>query len=172
MFVEAMVLTWNLNVAENDDLLHPTKDSGDQVKKLSEYHKNGCHQEYASFKRQRINDASNTALSDERNIPPSALRRLTACSSSYEDSSEKQRCCASSYDIFCSATIRGANNHDLVRSVVLYRTGADRHGCGFCRAITNKVLLEFKSETFYKYQVRHMYPPNCSTICIALPLII
>ncbi|PON99190.1 CST complex subunit CTC [Trema orientale] len=150
MFVEAVILHWNLFLGVKDVSVYETKDSGNQLKKRTEHCDDGNHEEHIS-KRCKHDNTSSMALSDSVDVSCKAVRSLRTCSNSSESSEKQSFCNFTAHQISCSATIRDVNNHRVVCSIILHYTGA-LNGCGFCRPNTQKVLLEFKPESFHIYQ--------------------
>ncbi|XP_062097662.1 CST complex subunit CTC1 isoform X2 [Humulus lupulus] len=148
IFVEAVIFHWNLFLNEKDG--HATMDSGDQLKKRMKHCDDRNNDEHI-FKRCKNDHISSMELSDLVDIPCKAVGQLRP-RLNFSESSEKQSFCNfTSHQISCSATVRGVNNHSVVRSVILPYTGA-LNGCGFCRPSAQKVLLELKPESFHMYQ--------------------
>ncbi|KAL5558189.1 hypothetical protein UlMin_034400 [Ulmus minor] len=156
MFAEAVILSWDLFVAEKDVPVHATADPSNLLKKRREHCDGGSNLECISLKKCKIDHASSRALSGLVGIPfpCSTAMQLSACSNSVIKSSGKQSCCnLRCREISCSANIKGFNNHGVARSLILPHKRANSNGCGFCRPRALKVLLEFKPESFHKYQL-------------------
>lgn len=159
MFVEALILHWNLFLPGKDEIGHLTKDSGDRPKEFMDCCDDGNHQGHSSPKRHKVNHESSWALSGLVENPCKVVRELSACSNSYVKPNEKQRNCNfTSHEVSCLAAIRGGNNHCGVYLVNLNCTGAMSNSWGFCRPTVKKVMLEFKPESYYKYQVCQISP--------------
>lgn len=141
MFVEAMIFHWSLFLVGKDGFVHATKDSGDQLKKRTE------HEEHTSKR-------------CKRDHPFKVVEKLRSCYSSSESSEKQCFFKFTSHQVSCSATLRGVNNDPVVRSIILYYTGA-LNGCGFCIPSAQKVLLEFKPESFHIYQVCDVSSFHC-----------
>ncbi|KAM1133584.1 hypothetical protein ACFX19_043527 [Malus domestica] len=143
MFVEAIILPWKLLFSGSDQISYPTKVLGDDPKNSME----------PSPKRRKVDHSSSRGSSSSIiGTSSEPTRELSSCSI-YMESSEKQRYCdLSSRKISCSAMISGVNSHSL-GSVILHCTSAKSSNGGFSRQSGQKVLLEFTSESFYKYQL-------------------
>lgn len=135
--------------------MHQTKNSVDQLTDCMQH----CDGSNASLKRYKVDHESGWALSGLVDIPCKVFREFSGCSNSYAKSNEKQRQCnLTSHEISCLAAIRGVNNHGGVHSVNLSCTRAMLSSWGFCRPSSCKVMLEFKPESYHKYQVCQISP--------------
>ncbi|PQP99936.1 CST complex subunit CTC1 isoform X1 [Prunus yedoensis var. nudiflora] len=157
MFVEAIILPWDLFLAGSYEISCPTRALGDNPKNSMES-AGGNYLDHVSPKRRKFNDSSSRGLSSNSvNNSSDSVREPSSCSISYKESREKQKYCdLTSREISCSAMISGVNGHSLVGSVILHCTRAKLNNGGFCRPGGQKVLLEFTSESFYKYQLLHI----------------
>jgi hypothetical protein len=147
-------LPWDLFLV-GDGLLNPTKVSREQLEESMERSAGENYQDHASLKRRKIDHASIRALSAgvmyDFSKPGS---ELSACSNSYAQSNEELMSCnLSDHEISCSVTVRGVNCNSQVSSGILHCTSDSLNGGGGCGPSARKVLLEFKSESFFKYQV-------------------
>lgn len=159
MFVEAIILPWDLFLAGSYEISCPTMALGDNPKNSMES-AGGNYLDHVSPKRRKVNHSSSRGLSSNSvNNSSESVREPSSCSISYKESREKQKYCdLTSREISCSAMISGVNSHSLVGSVILHCTRTKLNNGGFCRPSGQKVLLEFTSESFYKYQVRQISP--------------
>ncbi|KAF3446226.1 hypothetical protein FNV43_RR11405 [Rhamnella rubrinervis] len=149
VFVEALILSWNLFLPREDEIVHQTKNLVDQLKDCMQH----CDGGNASLKRCKVDHESGGALSGLVDIPCKVSREFSG-SNSYAKSNEKQsHCNLTSHEISCLAAIRGVNNHGGVHSVKLSCTRAILRSWGFCRPSSCKVMLEFKPESYHKYQL-------------------
>ncbi|KAM5574673.1 CST complex subunit CTC1 [Rosa sericea] len=150
MFVEAIILPWNLSVARNNGIACQTRVVGDDSKNSMEFCAVGCYLKNDSFKRRKVCDSSRKELSSgSMDCSCEAVGKLNSCSESYIESSEdKTYSDLSSHEISGLAIISGVS-----RSVILYCTKAKLNSGGFCCPSGQKILLEFKSDSFYKYQL-------------------
>lgn len=162
LFVEAIILPWDLFL--NGDGL-PTKVSTEQLEEPVECCAGENYQEHASLKRRKIDRASIRALSAgvmyDCSIPD---RGLSSCSNSYAQFNEELMSCnlSSYHKISCLITVGGVNCNSKVSSGTLQCTSSSLNGGGGCRPSARKVLLEIKSESFFKYQVSliSFFTPN------------
>ncbi|XP_015884731.3 CST complex subunit CTC1 isoform X3 [Ziziphus jujuba] len=153
-FVEALILSLNLFLPGEDEIKHLTKDSGDWLRECMEYCDDGNRQGHSSLKRHKVNHESSWAFSGLLENPCKPVREVSACSNSCVKPNEKQKNCnLTSHEVSCLAAIRGVNNHSGVYLVNLNCTRAMSSSQGFCRPIASKVMLEFRPESYYKYQL-------------------
>lgn len=154
MFVEAIILPWNLSVAGNNGISYQTGVVGDVPKNFMESCAVGSYMKNVSFKRHKVSHSSSKGLSSgSMDSSCELVGKLNSCSNSYIESSEDQKYSdLSSHEISCSAIISGVTG-----SVILYCTKDKLNSGGFCSPSGQKVLLEFKSESFYKYQVCQLF---------------
>lgn len=155
LFAEALILSWNLFLPGKDEIVHQTKNSVDQLEDCMQQ----CDGGNASLKRHKVCHESGGALLGSVDIPCKVFRELSGCYNSCAKSNKKHRHCNStSHEISCLAAIRGVNNHGGVHSVNLSCTRAMLSGWRFCRPSSCKVMLEFKPESYHKYQVCQSSP--------------
>lgn len=142
MLVEALVLPWDLFLSGKN----PTKVSKDQKKEPMELYDSKNYHEYVSFKRCKIDHASSQLLSSGL-TDKSSVAGMGSCGHLSDCSSANKQY---PVEIPCLACCRSGR---LVSSGSLYCTEAAlKFGAG-CKLSALKVLLEFKSESFLKYQV-------------------
>ncbi|KAF5468328.1 hypothetical protein F2P56_012486 [Juglans regia] len=153
LYVEALVLPWDLYFVE-DGLVNLEKVSGEQLKECPEHSANENY-ERLSLKRRKSDHASIRESSSGVMFEfCKSSSELSACSCSSTQSSEEPRCCNSnSYEISCLVTVRGVNGNRAVSSGIMHCTRLNLNTGGSCRSSMQKVLLEFKSESFVKYQL-------------------
>ncbi|PRQ20115.1 putative CST complex subunit CTC1, plant protein [Rosa chinensis] len=150
MFVEAIILPWNLSVAENNGIACQTGVVGDDPKNSMEFCAVGCYLKNDSFKRRKVCDSSRKELSSgSMDCSYEAVGKLNSCSESYIESSEDK----TYSDLSCHEISGLAIISEVTRSVMLYCTKAKLNSDGFCGPSGQKILLEFKSDSFYKYQL-------------------
>jgi len=149
LFVEALILPWNLFLAA-DGLMNPTTVSREQLEEPMEHSAGENYQELVSLKRCNFNHYSMRAL--RSGIMYDFCK--SGSENPYTKSSEEPRLGKlSSYEISCSVTVRVVDGNDLVTSGILYCTRANPSSVGGCRSGAYKVLMEFKSESIFNYQV-------------------
>lgn len=166
LFVEAVILPWDLFL--NGDGL-PTKVSTEQLEEPMECCAGENYQEHASLKRRKIDHTSIRALSAGVMYDCSKTDcGLSSCSNSYAQFNEELMSynLSSYHKISCLITVRGVNCNSIVSSGTLQCTSPSLNGGGGggCRPSARKVLLEIKSESFFKYQVSliSFFTPNFS----------
>ncbi|RVW50495.1 CST complex subunit CTC1 [Vitis vinifera] len=142
MLVEAVVLPWDLFLSGKN----PTKVSKDQKREPMELYNSRNYHEYVSFKRCKIDHASSRLLSSGL-TDKSSVAGMGSCGHLSDCSSANKQY---PVEIPCLACCRSGR---LVSSGSLYCTEAAlKFGAG-CKLGALKVLLEFKSESFFKYQL-------------------
>ncbi|BBG94975.1 conserved telomere maintenance component 1 [Prunus dulcis] len=141
MFVEAIILPWDLFLAGSYEISCPTRAFGDNPKNSMES-AGGNYLDHVSPKRHKVNHSSSRGLSSNSvNNSSESVREPSSCSISYKESWEKQIYCdLTSREISCSAMISGVNGHSLVGSVILHCTRAKLNNGGFCRPSGQKLL--------------------------------
>ncbi|KAH7567364.1 hypothetical protein JRO89_XS07G0059000 [Xanthoceras sorbifolium] len=156
MCVEAIVLPWDLVLDGKNGSRHPTKVLRDRPFEPVEYCASEDYQGHIPAKRQKIDYTSNRALSsglmdDLVDSEVSNFSRSESC---------KQTCTnlSSSQEILCSATVRSVNDHNFISLGILHCTKASVKTCiDFQNLTAEKVLLQFNSDNFSKYQVGGYY---------------
>ncbi|XP_059453022.1 CST complex subunit CTC1 isoform X2 [Corylus avellana] len=149
LFVEVLILPWNLFLAP-DGLMNPTTVSREQLEKPMEHSAGENYQECVSLRRCNFNH------SPIRELRSGIMYDFhkSGCENPYTQSRKKPKLCnLSSYEISCLVTVRGVDGNDLVTSGILYCTRANLGSSGGCRSGAYKVLMEFKSESFFNYQL-------------------
>ena len=165
LFVEAVILPWDLFL--NGDGL-PTNVSTEQLEEPMECCAGENYQEHASLKRRKIDHTSIRALSAGVMYDCSKTDcGLSSCFNSYAQFNEELMSynLSSYHKISCLITVRGVNCNSIVSSGTLQCTSPSLNGGGGgCRPSARKVLLEIKSESFFKYQVSliSFFTPNFS----------
>ncbi|XP_050378605.1 CST complex subunit CTC1 isoform X2 [Argentina anserina] len=149
MFVEAIILPWNLSVAGKNAISCQTGVVENGPKNSMEFCAVGCYLKNGSFKRQKVTDSRKELSLGSTECSCEAIRKLNSCAKSCIESNEvKTYSNLSSHEISCLAIIGG-----VTRSVILYGTKAKLNGGSFSGPSGQKILLEFKSDSFYKYQL-------------------
>ncbi|KAG6674780.1 hypothetical protein I3842_15G062100 [Carya illinoinensis] len=153
LYVEALVLPWDLYFVE-EGLVNLEKVSGEQLEECPEHSANENY-ERVSLKRRKSDHALIRASSSGVMLEfCKSSSELSARSYSSTQSNEEPRCCNSnSYEISCLVTVRGVNGNRAVSSGIMHCTRLNLNTGGSCRSSMQKVLLEFKSESFVKYQL-------------------
>lgn len=141
MLVEAVVLPWDLFLSGKNS----TKVSKDQNKEPVELYDRNYH-ECGSHKRCKIDHPWvrpwSSGVRDKSTIPG-----MGSCGYLSDSSNANEQDPA---EIPCLACFRGDS---LVSSGKLYSTEATLNFCAGCKPSALKVLLEFRSESLFKYQV-------------------
>ena len=149
LFVEALILPWNLFLAA-DGLMNPTTVSSEQLEKPMERSAGENYQERVSLRSCNFNHSPTRALRSSIMYD----FHKSGGKNHYTQSREEPRLCnLSSYETSCLVTVRGVDGNDLVTSGILYCTRANLGSSGGCRSGAYKVLMEFKSESFFNYRV-------------------
>lgn len=156
MFAEAIVLPWDLFLAGKDEATYPGKVSSNQLNEAIEHHSGGNYQECLPNKKcKTVRAPIQALLSGLIDEHSSGDGELSTCStsSSFRESTEWKCGNLSSLEIPCVATIRSANSHNLVSLGKLCCTKCKVRIGSDCKPSAEKLLLEFSSENFFKYQV-------------------
>lgn len=144
LFAEAFLLPWDLYLLGKDSLGNPTELSVDPLVESEGAYASGIYQDFVRSKRLKSDQGSSgkhlSCLLDSctTNAISYGLQRCTDLSSSPE--------------IACSVAYRSINNQLLSCSAFLCGSNSIKVGSGK-KPRTHKLLLEFKSESFYKYQL-------------------
>lgn len=117
-----------------------------------------CDGGNASLKRHKVDPESGKAFSGLVDIPGKVFREFGGSNSYAKCNKKQRRCNLTSHEISCLAAIRGVSNHGGVQSVNWYCTRAMLTSWEFCSSSSCKVMLEFKPESYYKYQVCQISP--------------
>lgn len=148
MFVEAIVLPWDLVLDGKNGTKHLTKVSRDQPFEPVEYCGSEDYQGHTPAKRCKTDYTSSRALSSGLidDLVDSEVSKF-----SRSESSEEQTCTSlSSHEISCLVTFRSVNDHSFISSGILHCTETS---IDFQNLTAEKILLEFNSENVCKYQV-------------------
>ncbi|KAA8537704.1 hypothetical protein F0562_027306 [Nyssa sinensis] len=141
IFAEAIFLPWDLFLGGKGGDTHSTKASADQLKESMEHYANNKDQEHVSCKRRKINGAFGLS-----NAGSGSHGCLNFCSSAYRKSFAEMNYSdlSSRLEIPCLVSSSSGNLH-CTKSYVKVGAGDNPSA--------RKVLLEFKSESFCKYQL-------------------
>ncbi|KAI9200887.1 hypothetical protein LWI28_014534 [Acer negundo] len=152
VFVEAIVLPWDLVLDGKNGTKHLTKVSRDQPFEPQEYYGSEDYQGHTPAKRCKTDYTSSRALSSglTDDLVDSEVRKFS-CS----ESSKEPTCTSlSSHEISCLATFRSVNDHSFISSGILHCTKTSVKTCiDFQNLTAEKILLEFNSENVCKYQL-------------------
>ncbi|KAF9687595.1 hypothetical protein SADUNF_Sadunf02G0109700 [Salix dunnii] len=154
VFVEAVVLPWDLSIAGMDPAAHSGEISRIWLNQALRHYIGKNHEEYLPNKRCKMDCMPSQAfvsvlVDDHSNVGS----ELSACSGSLRESTKWKCGEPSCPEIQCLAITRNANSHNLVSSGKLCCTnckvkiGADYKPSG------RKVLLEFSSDSLFIYQL-------------------
>ncbi|XP_059636886.1 CST complex subunit CTC1 isoform X2 [Cornus florida] len=149
MFAEAIVLPWDLFLAGKDGDTRQIKASVDQLKNSMEHYADRDYEECVSSKRYKIDLTSGLSNSEK-----GSCDNPNCCSSVYNKSHGDWNCCnLSSLEIPCLVTVRSVHDYSQVSSGFLHcRKSNVKVGAGY-KSNARKVLLEFTSDSFCKYQL-------------------
>lgn len=152
MFVEAIVLPWDLVIDGESGTRHPTRVLRDQLMEPMEYCSHEYNRRHYPAKKHKTVCSSIRALNS--NITGDA-DESEAHKVSLLESGNDQTCTNLRYCQFaCSAMVRSDNDHYYIKMGKLCSTKANVKTCiDFQNLTTEKVLLEFDTENSCKCQV-------------------
>ncbi|KAI4353141.1 hypothetical protein L6164_002111 [Bauhinia variegata] len=155
-FVEAILLPWVLFLLGQGGSLQSTNVSWSQRKETSEYCINGNNMEHASNKRLKLVKESTSLMSRDKFDNP--IYELSAWSNSFSISTENQKCIhlSSSDEISCLVSFGIVKTENAVSSAILRHISLVRTDVN-SKPPARKILLEFLSESFLKYQIGGYY---------------
>lgn len=153
VFVEAVVLPWDLSIAGMDPIAHSGDISRIWLNKALRHLVGKNHREYIPNKRCKMDcmpgQAFVSVLVDDHNYVGS---ELSAYSGSLREST-KWKCGETSCpEIQCLAITRNANSHNMVSSGKLCCTNCKVKIGADCKPSGRKVLLEFSSDSLFIHQ--------------------
>ncbi|XAR61841.1 hypothetical protein NMG60_11016366 [Bertholletia excelsa] len=148
VFAEALILPWDVLIAGTDG------HTADLLKEPMEHYACGSQQKTVTNKRDKIDLMPNMCLISGLSGPEYKLYSDTnSCSSSTKSYQEQNSLkLSSSFEIPCHVATSGINNPCLASLGILYRTRASLKAASGCKPSKQKVLLEFTSENFCKYE--------------------
>jgi len=150
-FVEAILLPYILLLDGKAEILHPCNVYEEKAIELSKYCFSDNNEERVSSKRQKLIKKSVNTSKDEFHT---SVYELSACSNTFKESKENKKLDDLSFaDISCMVTFRGLENEDVVRQALLRSTSPSKDTCFNSKLNARKILLEFSSDSFLKYQV-------------------
>jgi hypothetical protein len=133
------------------EILHPGNVYGDKAIELSKSCFCDNNEERVSSKRQKLIKKSVNTSNDEFHR---SVYELNACSNTFTESKENKKLeDLSSADISCTVTFRGLENEDVVHQALLRSTSRSKDTRFNSKLNARKILLEFSSDSFLKYQV-------------------
>ncbi|XP_015575646.2 CST complex subunit CTC1 isoform X1 [Ricinus communis] len=154
MFAEAIILPWDLFLPGKDGTRLPVKVSGDRPDEPLVNCSIENYQEHPPNKKCKIDQASSETLaSDMMNDCNNGCCELRTCSSLSKGSTDGK--CGnlnSLLEIPCSITVRHGNIYSSFGSGKLCCTKCKTDTGACFKPSTEKVLLEFNTENFIKYQ--------------------
>lgn len=155
MFVEAIVLPCNLVLYGKNGTEHPTKVLGDLPNELVKHCTGENYRGYVPEKRCKSNYQSGRALSSGLMDDLGFVECELSTCFQWESSKERKHThFEMSHEIPCKAAVRSANNQSLVLPAILCQIKANLNSNVTFQCLTaEKILLEFNSESFLKYQV-------------------
>ncbi|KAI4353113.1 hypothetical protein L6164_002085 [Bauhinia variegata] len=151
-FVEAILLPWVLFLPGQGRSFQSTNVSWRQTKETSEYCINGNNKEQASNKRLKLVKESTSSMSMDKFDNP--IYELSACSNPFSISTENRKCIhlSSSDEISCLVSFGSVKTENAVSSAILRDTSLECTDAN-PKPTARKILLEFLSESFLKYQL-------------------
>ncbi|KAK7317482.1 hypothetical protein RJT34_01757 [Clitoria ternatea] len=150
-FVEAVLLPHILLLAGRSRITHPYSASRDKTEELSKYCISGNNEDKVSIKRRKIVKESIGSLKDELHT---SIYELSACSNSFRKSEENKKYdLSASHDISCLVTFRSLQKEIGVCPAVLHSTSPLKDMTFNSKPSSRKILLEFPSDEFLKYQL-------------------
>ncbi|XP_031273380.1 CST complex subunit CTC1 isoform X2 [Pistacia vera] len=155
MFVEAIVLPWNLVLDEKDGSKQSTKVLRDQWNQTMDQSTSEYYQRHVPGKRHKTDYASSGALSSGSVVDLGDVDDVLN-THSHRDSRKEWKCknLNFSLEIPCFATVRSVNIPNFVSSGILYSTKTSVKSYVDVPNLTaEKVLLEFNNENSLKYQL-------------------
>lgn len=165
-FVEAILLPYILLLAGKSGISHPCNVSKDKRTELSKYCFSGNKEEQVSIKRQKLIKESVNTSKDEFHT---SIYELNACSNSFRESKENKKCVAlSSHDMSCLVTFRSLEKENVVCPALLRSTSPIKDTSFNSKPTARKILLEFSSDMFLKYQVIYLLSLACLPRCFPL----
>ncbi|XP_057973338.1 CST complex subunit CTC1 isoform X2 [Malania oleifera] len=153
LFVEAIILPWDLFLCGKNEGTLPTKISKDELEKPMERNTCKIYQDYVSYKRCRMDHASSGELSSGFVDYSSVAGEGSCCdqndyfSISRKFNQEWRTCSSSLLEISCLAVISGIDDSLFSSGILYYKKANANGGVG-----AQKVLLEFNSDSFFKFQ--------------------
>ncbi|XP_024952233.2 CST complex subunit CTC1 isoform X2 [Citrus sinensis] len=155
MFVEAIVLPCNLVLYGKDGTEHPTKVLGGLPNELVKHCTGENYRGYVPEKRCKSNYKSGRAVSSGLMDDLAFVECELSTCFQWESSKERKHThFEMSHEIPCKAAVRSANNQSLVLPAILCRIKANLNSNVTFQCLTaEKILLEFNSESFLKYQL-------------------
>nr|XP_004511201.1 CST complex subunit CTC1 isoform X2 [Cicer arietinum] len=150
-FVEAILLPYILLLDGKPGISHSCNVYGDKTLELSKYCFNGNNEEHVSIKRQKLIKKSVNTSKDEFHT---SVYELNVCSNTFRESKENTNCDdLSSPDISCMVTFRGLQKENVVCPALLRSKSPRKDMSLNSKPTARKILLEFSSDTFLKYQL-------------------
>jgi hypothetical protein len=165
-FVEAILLPYILLLDGKPGISHPCDVYGDKPIELSKYCSIGNNEEQVSIKRQKLIEKSVNTSKDEFHT---SIYQLNACSNTFRENTNFDDLC--SPDISCTVTFRGLKKENVVCPALLRSTSLMKDMCFNSKpTTTRKILLEFSSDRFLKYQVIFLLSLTCFAYLDSPPL--
>ncbi|KAK7405405.1 hypothetical protein VNO78_06677 [Psophocarpus tetragonolobus] len=155
-FVEAILLPFVLLLGGESRIVHPCNASLDKTKELSKCYVSGnSNEDKNSNKRQKLIKESVCSSKDEFHT---SIYELSAHSNSSRKPEENKKCIdlRSSHDLSCLVTFRSLQNENVNFPAIL-RSTSRMKDTSFNSKPSRKILLEFSSDRFSKYQIGDYY---------------
>ncbi|XP_050236742.1 CST complex subunit CTC1 [Mercurialis annua] len=153
VFAEAIILPWDLFIAEKEGTPLAVAVSGDQLNVPILRYPSDSYQECPPNKKCKIDQASSQTLVSDLINDCYGCCELSTCSSSFRESNMEICKNSDPFEIPCSVTVRNGNSHNFVGLGKLSCTRRKTNTCADFKPSAEKVLLEFNSEDLCKYQL-------------------
>ncbi|KAG5016578.1 hypothetical protein JHK82_022227 [Glycine max] len=155
-FVEAILFPFILLLSGKSRIAHPCNASWDKTKELSKYCISVNNEDKVSNKRQKLIKESVSSSKDEFHT---SICELNACSNSSRKPEENKKCVnlRSSHDVSCLVTFRRHENENVVCTAILRSISPMKETSFNSKPSSRKILLEFSSDRFLKYQIGDYY---------------
>ncbi|KAK7313892.1 hypothetical protein VNO77_39096 [Canavalia gladiata] len=150
-FVEAILLPCILLLSGKSIIAHSCNASTAKTKELSKYCISCNNEDEVPIKKQKLIKESVNSLKDEFHT---SIYELRACSNSFWKS-EENKCIdlKISQDTSCLATFRNLQNVNVACPAILRSTSPMKDMSFNSKCTSRKILLEFSSDRFLKYQL-------------------
>ncbi|CAJ1978407.1 unnamed protein product [Sphenostylis stenocarpa] len=151
-FVEAILFPFILLFAGKSRIAHPCNASCDKTKELLKSCLSSNKEDKFSNKRQKLIKES---VSSSKDGFQSSIYGLSACSNSSRKPAENKKCVSmrSFHDLSCLVTFKILQNESEVCPAILRSTSPIKDTSFNSKPSSKKILLEFSSDRFLKYQL-------------------
>ncbi|KAG2396924.1 CST complex subunit [Vigna angularis] len=155
-FVEAMLFPFILLFDWKSGIARPCNASWDKTKELSKSCLSGNNEYKFSNKRQKLVKESVSSSKEEFHT---SIYELSACSNSSRKPEENRKCVnmRSSHDLSCLVTFKCLQSENEVCPAILRSALPMKDASLNSKPSSRKILLEFSSDRFLKYQIGDYY---------------